>query len=246
MKKRRVTRRRKTSTPKKLTRIEMRDVRNLVLTSLFVIGVLFAVRVIADVPIKTVQVNSNLVNVDKLEIKEIVTKFYTQGFFTIKLNDFEEELENIEWVYQAKIKRKWPNTLVINMLEQEPAFRWAEQSLLNKNFETFFVEENSNFAHLPKLKGSIGRQHYLSSLYNKYNKYFERHGLSISSIEEDARYDKLIRLDNGIRINIGKEQVERKIERCLLSFEEFSIDEIAAIASIDLRHSNGFAVRWNT
>lgn len=246
MKKRKVTRRQKVATSKTLTRIEMRDVRNLILTSLFVVAVLFAMRIVADVPIKTVQVNSNLANVDKLEIKEIVAKFYTQGFFTVKLNDFEEELENIEWVYQANIKRKWPSTLVINMIEQQPTFRWAEQSLLNKNFDPFFVNENKNFTHLPKLKGSIGRQQYLSNLYNKYNKYFARHGLSIASIEEDARYDKLIHLDNGIRINIGKERVEQKIERCLLSFEEFSVDEIAAIASIDLRHSNGFAVRWNT
>jgi cell division protein FtsQ len=211
-----------------------------------VVGSLFALRVIADVPIKTVQVNSDLVYVDKLEIKKIVTKFYTQGFFTVRLNEFEEELENIDWIFQANIKREWPNTLLIKIDEQKPTFRWAEQSLLNQDFVPFFVVNNAHFNHLPKLKGSIGREQYLSHLYNKYNKYFTRLGLAISSIEEDARYDKLIHLSNGIQINVGKEQVEQKIERCLLSFEELSFEEIAAIASIDLRHSNGFAVRWNT
>lgn len=243
---RRKTTRRKQTNNKSLTRIEMRDVRNLIITSLLVIGGLFALRVIADVPIKTVQVNSNLAYVDKLDIKEIVAKFYTQGFFTVRLDEFEEELENIDWIFQANIKREWPNTLLIKIDEQNPTFRWAEQSLLNQEFMPFFIANNEGFTHLPKLKGSIGREQYLSHLYKKYNKYFARLGLAISSIEEDARYDKLIHLNNGIRINIGKDQVEQKIERCLLSFEELSLEEIAAIANIDLRHSNGFAVRWNT
>lgn len=246
MRTRKTIKTRKPAVSKSLTRIEIRDVRNLIITSIFVIGLLFAVRIIADVPIKTVQVNSNLTYVDKYQIKEIVSRFYTQGFFTVKLNEFEKELENIDWIYQANIKRKWPNTLLIKIVEQKPTFRWAEQSLLNRHAAPFFVINNEDFKHLPKLKGSIGREKYLSSLYNKYNKYFIRLGLSISSIEEDARYDKLIYLNNGIRINIGKDQVERKIERCLLSFEKFSLDEIAVISSIDLRHSNGFAVRWNT
>lgn len=246
MKKRKTTRRRKVAESKSLTRIEMRDVRNLILTSLLVVSGLFAMRVIADVPIKTVQVNSDLTYVDKLEVKSIVAKFYTQGFFTVRLNEFEEDLENIEWIFQANIKRKWPNTLLIEVSEQKPTFRWAEQSLLNKDYIPFFVASNDDFTHLPKLKGSIGREQYLSNLYDKYNRYFVRLGLAIELIEEDARYDKLIQLNNGIRINIGKDHVEQKIERCLLSFEEFSLDEIAAISSIDLRHSNGFAVRWNT
>ena len=70
--------------------------------------------------------------------------------------------------------------------------------------------------------------------------------MSISAVEEDARYDKIITLSNGISINVGREKINDQLERCLRSFAEFSDDERATISNIDLRHSNGFAVRWNS
>ena len=246
MARRRLNNRRKAKQTHALTRIEIRDVRNLIITSLLVLAGLYGMRVIADVPIKKVMVNNRFEHIDKGEIKDIVGKYYTQGFFTISLNEFETELEDLEWVYQANIQRKWPNTLLVNIEEQTPVFRWAEQSLLNKEAAPFFVTDNQHFAYLPKLKGPLGREIFLSKLYVKYNPLFKQLGLTIKSIEEDARYDKLIRLSNGIEINIGKEKVEDKLQRCLRSFAEFNANEIASIASIDLRHSNGFAVQWDT
>lgn len=229
----------------RLTQIEIRDVRNLILISLIAIVGIFAFQKVSEVPINTIVINSQLNHVDKQQIRKIVTKYYQQGFFTIRLVNFEKELEIIPWVYQANIKRQWPNKLIIEIAEQTPVFRWSGQELLNTRAEKFFVDDNSQFTSLPKLAGTKGRERFLAEMFVQYNDEFKELNMSIVSIEEDARYEKQMQLSNGILINVGKEKVAEKIQRLLSSFAEFEQEELTAITSIDLRHSNGFSVRWN-
>ena len=228
-----------------VTRFEMREIFKLVFVAAMVIAGIYVVRGVEDVPIKTVVVESELKHVTKQEIRDIAANYLRDGFFTIKLANFENDLEMIPWVFKANIKRKWPSKLIIQIEEQTPHFRWTGQSLLNMNAEPFLVSDFDAYNQLPKLSGLAGREQYLARLYQQYNKRFRAIGLSIAAVDEDARYDKVITLTNGISINVGREHTSQQIERCLRSFEKFNKEERAAIVSIDLRHSNGFAVRWS-
>ena len=135
---------------------------------------------------------------------------------------------------------------MIEISEQEPYFRWGNNYLINKYAEVFYVEDARQYTFLPLLQGVKGRERYLIDLYYKYSARFRRVGADILKLQEDARYDKEITLVDGIAINVGRGQVDEQIERCLYSFAMFSKEERAAIARIDLRHSNGFAIRWNS
>ena len=229
-----------------VSRFDLREIFKLAFVATIVIVGIYIVRWVGDVPIKTVVVESELEHVAKQEIRAVAANYMRDGFFTIKLFDFEKDLETIPWIFKANIKRKWPNKLTINIEEQTPRFRWTGQSLLNQDAEPFLVSNFDAYKQLPRLSGLAGREQYLASLFHQYNERFYEMGLSIAAIEEDARYDKVITLTNGISINVGREQTSQQIERCLRSFAEFSTDERAAIVQIDLRHSNGFAVRWSS
>ena len=246
MKKRKNKNRRVGKQSADVTHIEMREIFKLASVALVVIVGIYFVRGIEDVPIKTVMIDSTLHKVSKQDIRKVAANYVREGFFTINLSKFEHDLELIPWVYKASIKRKWPSKLLIEIEEQTPRFRWTGQSLLNKQASPFLVGDFDAYKNLPKLSGLAGREKYLAQLYRQYNERFRKLGLSIKSVEEDARYDKVITLMNGISISVGREKTSQQMERCLRSFVEFSDDERAAIASIDLRHSNGFAVRWNS
>lgn len=246
MAKRKYKNQRKIKRETAVSRIEVREIFKLVFVASVVIAAIFLVRGVEEVPIKAFVINTSLHNVSKQEIRDVATNYVREGFFTINLASFEKDLEQIPWVYKANIKRQWPSKLVIEVEEQSPRFRWTGQSLLNKEAVPFLVNNFDTYEALPKLSGLAGRETYLAGLYYQYNERFKHLGLSIASIEEDARYDKVITLLNGISINVGREQTNQQIERCLQSFSEFTETERAAIASIDLRHSNGFAVRWNS
>ena len=230
----------------RVSRIELREIFKLLFVAGIVIAGIFIVRSVEDIPIKAVVISTALHNVSKQEVRSVAAKYTNDGFFTINLPNFENDLEQIPWVYRASIKRQWPGKLVIAVTEQSPRFRWTGQSLLNEEATPFLVNNFEDYLALPKLSGLAGREFYLATLYEQFNERFERLGSPIASIEEDARYDKVITLANGITINVGREHTSQQIERCLQSFSEFTERERAAIAEIDLRHSNGFAVRWNS
>lgn len=226
-------------------RIDYREVGKLLALALIVIAVIWATKQIDKVSIKTIEVRTALNMVSKEEVRNIAQNYMHDGFFTVDLAAFENQLNDIPWIYRANIKRVWPSKLVIGIVEQQPYFRWGESHLINKYAEIFYVGDTKNFGKLPLLQGVSGREQHLINLYYKYNEKFNQVGAGILKIKEDARYDKEITLLDGISINIGREQADKQIERCLHSFAMFTKAEREAIASIDLRHSNGFAVRWN-
>lgn len=246
MAKRKYNNRRKIKRDTAISRIEMREIFKLVFVASIVIVAIYVVRGVEDVPIKAVVINTSLQNVAKQDVRDVAAKYVRDGFFTVDLTNFENDMEQIPWIYKANIKRQWPGKLVIAIQEQLPRFRWTGQSLLNEEAVPFLVNNFDAYQALPKLSGRAGREAYLVRLYDQYNERFNQLGSPIASIEEDARYDKVITLSNGISINVGREQTSKQIERCLQSFSEFTENERAAIAAIDLRHSNGFAVRWNS
>ncbi|MEM8845143.1 MAG: FtsQ-type POTRA domain-containing protein [Pseudomonadota bacterium] len=225
--------------------INWREVLKLMVFSVVVVTLVWVARGIEDIPIKTIEVASTLNKVNKDEIRSIAANYYSQGFFTAQLADFEKQLNSLPWVYKANIKRKWPYKLVIKIEEQQPVFRWGDEQLLNRYANTFDEKNLEQYKNLPKLYGIRGREEYLARLHLKYNKLFNKIGMRIVSLEEDARYDKVMILDNGIKINIGKENIDQQLERCLLTFPKLKTRDGAEIVTIDLRHSNGFAVRWN-
>jgi cell division protein FtsQ len=134
---------------------------------------------------------------------------------------------------------------VIEIEEQMPIFRWNQDYLLNKYAQPFSIHGNESFEDRPLLKGEYGREQVLAQLYKEYNHEFGALGITIKSLEEDARYDKVMHLSNGVIINMGRDNVELQMQRCLKMFALLSDEERAAIATIDLRHSHGLAISWS-
>ena len=221
------------------------EIARLLMVALLFIAAVWGLKQIDNVAIKTIVVQTALHRVDKSDIRNIAQPYMRAGFFTVDLDAFEQQLNNLSWVYRANIQRQWPGRLVIEIEEQTPHFRWGDKALLSADGQIFTVNDVSAFKNLPRLQGVSGRQQYLLGLYRRYNARFHKAAAAITELTEDARYNKVMRLANGIDINIGRANAERQIERCLRSFALFSKAEREAIASIDLRHSNGFAVRWN-
>ena len=230
---------------KDAARVDFREVGKLIMVALVVIVGIWASKKIEDVSIKTIEIQSVLNHVGKSDVRTIAENYMHDGFFTVDLGSFENQLNDIPWVYRANIKREWPSKLVIQITEQEPYFRWGDDHLVNKYGEVFYAKKAQQYASLPLLIGIEGRERHLIDLYYKYSARFKQVGTDIMKLKEDARYEKEITLVDGISINVGREHVDKQIERCLYSFAMFTKAEREAIASIDLRHSNGFAIRWN-
>ena len=236
---------RRNLTKKEDTGIAWSEISKLLISAGVVVLGIYSARMIDDVSIESIHVVSQLDRVSKQEIAQVVRDYELDGFFTLRLKEFENDLNDLGWVYAANIKRQWPYKLVIEIEEQSPVFRWNQNQLLNKYAQTFSVSSHDSFKSKPLLKGVAGREQVLAQLYLKYNREFNDLGIAIESLEEDARYHKVMHLSNGVTINMGRENVDLQMQRCLKMFALLSHEERSAIATIDLRHSHGLAISWS-
>ena len=238
------TRSRKTQGVAQVTRVEMRELFKLLAVASLVITALYLVSLLERVSIRSIVVNSTLKHVDRDGLREVVADYSHEGFFTIDLATFEKDIEDLPWVFSATIKRRWPSELSILIKEQKPIFRWQESALLNQRYQVFEVSEAKQFEQLVVLSGSPERSVHLASFYRDYADSFAQLDLAIHAVHEDGRYDKRVKLENGIVLKLSRRDYLKQMQIARSALSLFPLKERAMIAEIDLRHSNGFAVQW--
>ena len=189
------------------------------------------------------------------------------NYFSSDLNGLEARIEEIPWVFSATIRRKWPSTLAVTVQEIEPVAKWGDDRWLN--FTGDVVErqggdpasvENS----LPRLDGpeaEIGR---VRDMFGLWSGKFATAGLVLSGVhlnplglwELELELGALARsrlpaelardgaFDEPVRMIVDGVDPTRRIERFIRAINQHLIDQFAAMASVDLRYPNGFAIGW--
>ena len=68
--------------------------------------------------------------------------------------------------------------------------------------------------------------------------------MRLAALELDARGAWNLTLDNGVRVRLGRQQIDERFERFMLAAAKLVSQRATDIAYVDMRYSNGFAVGW--
>ena len=60
------------------------------------------------------------------QVEHIVARNKPGNFFSIELEDIKRQIEELAWVQQAEVRREWPDTLSVHVVEQRPVMRWND------------------------------------------------------------------------------------------------------------------------
>ena len=71
-------------------------------------------------------------------------------------------------------------------------------------------------------------------------------GLDVNKLELDERRSWSMLLSNGVELQLGRNDTERRIERFVKVFSMRNAPNIDDIKYIDLRYPNGFAMKAKT
>ena len=106
-------------------------------------------------PVKTIKIQGT-VNSNQDEIKKIFNEFIGKSIILISTNEFRKNIESIKFVKGIKLKKIYPDTINLTIIEYKPA-----GILINKN-EKFIISESgyiiknfpiTKFPNLPKISG---------------------------------------------------------------------------------------------
>src|SRR5690606_17288047 len=110
----------------------------------------WAAQGLLDQPLKTLVVEGSFQRVTPLEIEAAVAPELARGFLSIDLRALRRKVQALDWVDEVKIARRWPDTLVVRVVEHQAAARWGERGLLNVRGELFTVDARHTFPELPQ------------------------------------------------------------------------------------------------
>jgi len=166
------------------------------------------------------------------------------NFFTLEIAEIQKQLEDQPWVYSASIRKHWPDTLKIHIVEQSIVASWNQEALLNRFGEIVNVvpSEADSFV---ALSGDNQQSEEVLNTYLQLKQLFEPTHYRIAALTSDKRNSTELVLNNGISLRLGKEQ---KLERIQLFFTAFprivKKYEISSIDYVDLRYDTGLAIGW--
>jgi cell division protein FtsQ len=211
-----------------------------------VVGLGFVLAMALNRPVRTVAAEGAFQRVSPLDVERVVRAHLTGGFVTANLAGLQAAIEQLPWVDHARVQRRWPNGLVVQVTEQVPAARWGATGLLNTRGELFLRDARHVPPELPSLSGPEGSEAQVATLYFQIQPRLLESGLRVTSVRVDPRGSWELDLSNGVTVRLGRRLVQERLERFLHVGAPVVAGRPNDIAYVDMRYSNGFSVGWRT
>jgi len=199
-----------------------------------------------NLTIKSVEVTGDLKYLNQESLQPIIAPFVATNLFLLEAKALETELEFNSWVYSASLTKLWPDKLRITIHEERPIAFWGDDSMLNEFGEIIDAELAEKEGLLPVLYSPQDNGRGMVEDYLKVQKWTKDFPIEILEFREDSRGSWQLKLANGLTVNIGRVQQERRIRRFVVGYRRELMDNISKIHTVDLRYTNGFAVKWKS
>ncbi len=187
-----------------------------------------------------VDVAAPVVHVTEAQVKLVADRHVRGNYFTVDLEQLRSAFEKLPWVREARVTRRWPDTLVVAFTEHVPLARWNDAALLNQQGEVFAAALD---AHLPQLRGPENSSGEVAQTYVAYQKQLATVGRSISELQLSPRRAWRLRLDGGTEIMLGRTDAATRLTRFTGLYPKLFADPHQGPVYVDLRYADGFAVR---
>lgn len=200
----------------------------------------------AVLPLKVVRIDGQLRYLERSVIESAVSRAVRGNFFMLDVERVKAAAQKLPWVARASVRRIWPDILQMKVVEQVPLARWGARGLVNHNGGTFAPAAEQIPDGLPMLSGPVGTAPEVVRLYKTLHPRLALLGLQLSHLQLDARLAWRLEFTDGLRLQLGSRDIENRMERFIRIYPRLAEAADQRLLGIDLRYTNGFAVRWES
>lgn len=192
-------------------------------------------------PLKNLRVEGRFEHVSAQEIRRAVIPFSREGFFGVDMSGAQASLVALPWVREVRLRRSWPDTLTVHVEEQRVIACWRDKGMINTQGRLFYPKEGVDIERWPvvDIPTQDGRVEVATFL--ELTRLVEDSGMRVRSFTQDGRGAVLMTLADGVTLQLGHQNQAERLKRFLGFFP--TMKDAGRVASVDLRYSNGFAVR---
>lgn len=201
-------------------------------------------------PLREVVVTHELREVRRSEVEQSLAGRLRGNFFSINLENLRQSLEQLPWVRHAEVRRQWPSRIEVSIEEHLPVAFWGNTTgqLVNSYGEVFAASLSVEpTVPMPILIGPLGLAPEMLEYYEQAGEVLKPLGRTPSTLTVSPRLALQLRLDDGMVVELGRQQAKTPVRERLERFVEYYPSVLAAARQrpsvVDMRYPNGFALR---
>lgn len=207
--------------------------------------------------LREVVIISPLGHVTHEQLRSVARAALRGNFFTIDLDGARQSFEKLPWVREAQLRRRWPGTIEVVLEEHQAVAYWrsldsGDTRLVNTFGELFDAAAN---APMPVFSGPPEASTEMLAQMRRFETILEPVERHVATLTLSGRHAWQLRLDNGVLVELGKDQVganraegeqslpEARLARFVALWPQTEKQLGKTLTLADLRYTTGFAVR---
>ena len=200
-------------------------------------------------PLHEVQVTHALQEVRQSDVEQSLSDVLRGNFFTVDIEALRRAVEQLPWVRRAEVWRKWPSRIEVRIEEHRAAAHWGDgpEQLVNTYGELFSAALSQD-QQLPRLSGPVGSSSEVLRRYEEFAQILKPTGRLPAQMALSPRLAWLLKLEDGMLVELGREQAKAPIRMRLQRFVDYyptlSNTRQGRPMAVDMRYPNGFALRF--
>lgn len=216
----------------------------LVIVMLPVVGVLNGWIASEKWAINRLSVTAEYERVSQEQIQSAIAKHVSKGFFALDVDSINEAVSSIPWVAKSSIRKRWPDTLEVDVQEHHVYARWNDDKLISEHGQVFSAPGGQQVSGVPLFYGPEGRLADVLKFYESARTQMEGTGLFVVETRMSERGSYSVVLNDGSEVMIGRTEPEQRFQRFVSLLPRFFHTGTQAMRFADLRYANGVSIIW--
>jgi len=203
-----------------------------------------AIEALRAVPVERIVVTGKLEHLRQEAVRDALASELGDGLLVLDLPTLRARLEQLPWIYRAGLRRRFPGTLEVHVVEQVPIARWGDDAFLNHEARVIEVVDATRWTKLPEIRGPHGSEARLMTHYRQLRLDLAPLALKPVALREDDFGQLSATLDNGARIELGDHDFRGRVQRFVKLWSRELQGAPAPVRRVDLRYERGAAVAF--
>ena len=193
---------------------------------------------IVSFPIEEIDIISSDKRYNEMKLNKYIDSIYGNDLLLINIDMIQKNITSDEWIIDVEVIKSFPSKLSIRIIQHEPLAVYNNQIMSKSGI---LISASRNLDNLPVIvdkqkRPTVAYDTLISTLVS-----LKKIDLVVKKIEI---YHSLIKIYTSSMVLISdKTNFKKNIQRLVFSFSDLKNTYSKKITSIDMRYSNGFAIK---
>ena len=198
--------------------------------------------------IQELQIKGKFRYLDVADVDAVLRKQELGNFFSVKLDQLRLKVEELEWVQSANVRRKWPNSLRISVVEHQPAMRWGDDKWVSTSGVIIKLPSTVTARKVVALEGDDAQSEQILLQAVRWLNAFKNDGIELRKVTLSSSQAWTLvlycaDLNSEFDLLLGSDDIAERLARFKVLFKEQLKRSEYRLKRVDARYPDGLAVK---